>query len=77
MKARDLIRYLEFKNMLLLSEMVCQAGLLRTESRGSHHRSDYPEEDNANWLKNIVVHKQDTGMGWEKVPVRLETVSPE
>jgi succinate dehydrogenase/fumarate reductase flavoprotein subunit len=76
-KASDLIRYLEFQNMLLLSEMVCLAGLLRTESRGSHHRSDCPEEDNANWLKNIVVHKQDTGMGWEKVPVRLEIVSPE
>jgi succinate dehydrogenase/fumarate reductase flavoprotein subunit len=76
-KASDLIRYLEFQNMLLLSEMVCGAGLLRTESRGSHHRSDYPEEDNANWLKNIVVHKQDTGMGWEKVPVHLNIVSPE
>ncbi|NIR13858.1 MAG: fumarate reductase/succinate dehydrogenase flavoprotein subunit, partial [Desulfobacterales bacterium] len=42
----QLIRGLEFQNMLLVSEMVCRAALLRTESRGSHYRSDYPEEDN-------------------------------
>lgn len=76
-KANGLVRYLEFQNMLLLSEMVCRAGLLRTESRGSHHRSDYPEEDNANWLKNIVVRKQDTGMVLEEVPVRPQMVTPE
>ena len=73
----QLIRYLEFQNMLLISEMVCRAALLRTESRGSHYRSDYPEEDNNNWLKNIVIRKKDGGMRMESVPVALDTVVPE
>jgi succinate dehydrogenase/fumarate reductase flavoprotein subunit len=54
--------------MLLLSEVVCQAALLRTESRGSHYRTDCPDEDNAHWLKNIVARKGKTGIRLETVP---------
>ena len=73
---RELIKSLELQNMLILTEMVCRAALLRTESRGAHYRSDYPEEDNANWLKNIVIHKQDSGMRLEAIPVSMDMVSP-
>ena len=73
----QLIRVLEFQNMLLVSEMVCRAALLRTESRGSHYRSDYPEEDNEHWLKNIVLRKGDRGMDLETAPVPLDVIVPE
>ena len=73
---RELRRYLELENMLLLSEMVCRAALLRTESRGAHYRTDYPEEDNDNWLKNIRVRKEGSEMSLEAVPVSMGTVSP-
>lgn len=69
---RGLIKSLELQNMLVLIEMVCRAALLRTESRGAHYRSDYPEEDNDNWLKNIVICKQDSGMRLEAVPVSMD-----
>jgi succinate dehydrogenase/fumarate reductase flavoprotein subunit len=72
----ELRRYLELENMLLLSEMVCRAALLRTESRGAHYRTDYPEEDNDNWLKNILVRKQRLEMSLETVPVSVDTVRP-
>ena len=72
---RSLIKYLELCNMLLLSEMVCRAALLRTESRGAHYRSDYPEEDNDKWLKNIMIHKQDSKINLKAVPVSLDTVT--
>jgi len=68
----DLKKYLEFQNMLLLSDMICRAALLRTESRGSHYRNDFPEEDNTNWLKNIVVRKDGVEMNLEAVPVSLD-----
>jgi fumarate reductase (CoM/CoB) subunit A len=74
--ARGLVKSLELQNMLILTEMVCRAALLRTESRGAHYRSDYPEEDNANWVKNIVVRKQDSGMRLEAVPVSMDMVTP-
>jgi succinate dehydrogenase/fumarate reductase flavoprotein subunit len=73
---RGLVKSLELQNMLILTEMVCRAALLRTESRGAHYRSDYPEEDSANWLKNIVIRKQDSGMRLETVPVSMDMVSP-
>jgi len=66
---RQLITYLELKHLLLVSEMVCRAALLRTESRGAHYRRDYPAEDDGNWLKNIVIVKQNSTMSLEAVPV--------
>lgn len=62
---KDLRRLLEFDNMRLISEMVCLAGLERTETRGSHYRIDCPEEDNTNWLKNIYLRKTGSGMELE------------
>ena len=72
---RGLIKYLELCNMLLLSEMVCKAALVRKESRGAHYRSDYPEEDNDKWLKNIIIHKQDSKINLKPVPVSMDTVA--
>jgi succinate dehydrogenase/fumarate reductase flavoprotein subunit len=73
----DLKKYLEFQNMLLLSDMICGAALSRTESRGSHYRDDFPEEDNINWLKNIVVRKEGNRMVSETVPVSFDRIVTE
>jgi succinate dehydrogenase/fumarate reductase flavoprotein subunit len=60
--------------MRCVAELVCRAALERTESRGSHFRSDYSEEDNRRWLKNIVLRKSDTGNNLEVMPVGLDLV---
>jgi succinate dehydrogenase/fumarate reductase flavoprotein subunit len=73
----SLIRYLEFENMLLLSEMICRAALLRAESRGSHYRSDFPGEDDAEWRRNILIRKADGKMYIEPVPVPFSEVESE
>jgi len=72
---RGLIKYLELCNMLLLSEMVCRAALLRTESRGAHYRIDSPDENNKDWLKNIVIHKKDSNIGLDTVKVSIASLS--
>ena len=72
----DVIRALEIDYMLTSAEMVCRAALLRTESRGGQYRSDYPEEDNNQWLKNIVINKQDSGMKLKTVPVSMDFIKP-
>ena len=69
-----LVRFLEFQNMRLVAEMVCRGALLRTESRGSHFRTDYPEE-NSDWLKNIVFRKENGSITWEFVPVKEGPIS--
>jgi fumarate reductase (CoM/CoB) subunit A len=58
----DLIKLLEYRNMHLIAEMVCIAALQRNESRGSHYRTDYSEENNSQWLKNILFRKGDAGI---------------
>jgi succinate dehydrogenase / fumarate reductase flavoprotein subunit len=73
---RELIRALELKNMLFSGEMVCRAALLRCESRGAHYRSDYPSENDQDWLKNIVIRRQASAITLQPVPVSLDLISP-
>ncbi|MBF6176420.1 fumarate reductase/succinate dehydrogenase flavoprotein subunit [Nocardia blacklockiae] len=64
---------LDLRNMLLVSECVAQAALLRTESRGGHTRDDHPQMDPA-WRHRLLVCRIDPdGAGRTVPPV---TVTP-
>ncbi len=67
---RDLYQAAKMANTLTVAEMVCRAALTRTESRGAHYRSDYPEEDNERWLKNIEISRGNGEMVLIPVPVQ-------
>ncbi len=45
---------LDLRNMLVVSECVAKAALLRTESRGGHTRDDYPAMD-SDWRRKLLV----------------------
>ena len=45
---------LDLRNMLLVSECVAKAALIRTESRGGHTREDHPVMD-AEWRHKLLV----------------------
>ncbi len=66
---RQLLQAIKLANMLAVSEMVCRAALTRTESRGSHYRTDYPEEDNKQWLKTIEISCRSGEMVLRVIPV--------
>ena len=61
---------LEAANLVQCGEIVATAALTRKESRGSHQRVDYPNTDNRNWLKNIILRQEKEGM-----QVRTESVA--
>lgn len=65
----QLTRAIKLTNMLTASEMVCRAALARKESRGAHCRTDYPEENDGNWLKVIEISRKAEGMTLGFVPV--------
>jgi succinate dehydrogenase/fumarate reductase flavoprotein subunit len=67
---RNLLRFLELENMILVSKILSKAALLREESRGAHYRSDFPEEDNQNWLKIIITRKDRDEMKTAILPVK-------
>ncbi|QIS16798.1 fumarate reductase/succinate dehydrogenase flavoprotein subunit [Nocardia arthritidis] len=58
---------LDLRNMLLVSECVAQAALLRTESRGGHTRDDHPSMD-ADWRNKLLVCSIDPATAKNPVP---------
>jgi succinate dehydrogenase / fumarate reductase flavoprotein subunit len=55
----------DLRNMLIVSEAVARAALLREESRGAHSRLDFPDYDDFWAEHNIVVHRTPDGMSVE------------
>jgi len=51
----ELVKALELKNLLKVAEIVARAALLREESRGGHHREDFPSRDDEKWQKAITI----------------------
>ncbi|MFC9968021.1 fumarate reductase/succinate dehydrogenase flavoprotein subunit [Nocardia ignorata] len=58
---------LDLANMLLVSECVAQAALLRTESRGGHTRDDHPGMD-PTWRNSLLVCALDPARSDGLVP---------
>jgi succinate dehydrogenase/fumarate reductase flavoprotein subunit len=55
----DLFKVLEVENILLCAKLSAAASLERKESRWGfwHYRSDFPQKDDAAWLKHIMLKK--------------------
>lgn len=81
MKADDfhyLLSCHEAEAMVLSAEMQFKGASMRKESRGWFLREDYPQMDNENWLKWIVVENVDGEMTFstEDVPIDDYPVKP-
>ena len=55
----ELTAALELEFMVDIAETVAHSALARTESRGSHQRTDYPRRDDARFLKHTLVYRTD------------------
>jgi fumarate reductase (CoM/CoB) subunit A len=51
---------IELRNMVTCARMIATCAQIRKESRGAHLRLDYQNQNDANWLKNITIWKEDT-----------------
>lgn len=57
-----LVKALEVRSMTCIAELILQSVLCRKESRGFVYRQDFPLTDNINWLKWIMVQKENNGV---------------
>jgi succinate dehydrogenase/fumarate reductase flavoprotein subunit len=68
---------IEARHMLTASEMIVRSSLMRKESRNRFHRSDYPNQDDENWLRHILIERTPSGMKLITIPVEFPYVKPE
>jgi L-aspartate oxidase len=57
----------ELQNMLTVCSLITSAAYTRTESRGAHHRIDYPNRDDANWRLHVLWHRPSERPTFEQI----------
>ncbi len=61
----NLIEFLEFMNILKLSELIVSSALKRKESRGAHFRSDYLSRDDINFQTHSIASLKGNSLNVE------------
>jgi succinate dehydrogenase / fumarate reductase flavoprotein subunit len=66
------------RDMVVMAEGIAKASRMRDESRGAHYKPDFPERDDANFLKSTVAsYDADSGMtNVEWGPVDTSLIPP-
>ena len=73
----NLVFTLELGFMLDCAESIALSAIERKESRGAHTREDFPDRDDENWLKHILVKQTDDGPALEYQNVVITQWEPQ
>ncbi|MCL6480698.1 MAG: succinate dehydrogenase flavoprotein subunit [Firmicutes bacterium] len=66
----------ELYNMLILARVITLGALRRNESRGAHYKPEFPERDDANWLKTTRAIYDCGNIRFEYDPVDVSLIPP-
>ncbi len=72
----SLATLLELENMLEVAHTIVASALAREESRGAHHRNDFPQRDDANWSRHTIASQGPDGPNLHYKPVVITQWSP-
>ncbi len=74
----DLVFALELGFMIDCAEVMLRSGLERKESRGAHYYLDFPDRDDKNWLKHVLITRSVDGEPIVSyLPVNITDWNPE
>ena len=73
----DVLSVIELGFLLDLAEVIAGGAVRRQESRGAHSRTDYPERDDAVWMKHTVACHAEDGPQFSDAPVTVTRWQPE
>ncbi len=66
----------ELGNMLVLARVITMGALERNETRGAHYKPEFPERDDANWLKTTKASYNEGKIQLEFEPVDISLLPP-
>ncbi len=66
----------QLQSMLQLARVITLGALARNESRGAHYKPDFPDRDDANWLKTTVAKYTPGGPQLSYEPVDTSLLKP-
>ncbi|NJP09510.1 MAG: succinate dehydrogenase/fumarate reductase flavoprotein subunit [Leptolyngbyaceae cyanobacterium RU_5_1] len=73
----EVIEALELRSLMIVGELILTAALNRKESRGSHSREDYPNRDDASFLKHTLAYYSPAGIDIGYMPVTITLFQPQ
>jgi succinate dehydrogenase / fumarate reductase flavoprotein subunit len=72
----ELLEARELGYLLDIALVTVVSALARTESRGAHSREDYPERDDAKWLKHTLAYQGKKAPSLRYKPVSITRFEP-
>jgi len=74
---QSLIHTIETGWLLDLAACMVEGAVTRTESRGAHSRTDYPERDDERWMRHTLSYLEDDRVRLDYSEVAMTTYQPQ